>query len=100
MQVTNRELLEDFSATYPDASKPLDAWLEIAMCKDWEHLMDIKVHWNKSTDFVSGKTVFNIGGNKYRLITTISYRTKTIRIDYVLTHQEYDEGKWKESSNT
>ncbi|MDB9467474.1 type II toxin-antitoxin system HigB family toxin [Dolichospermum circinale CS-539] len=42
-------------------------------------------------DFVQGYTVFNIGGNKFRLITKITYKVKTIKIENVLTHSEYNE---------
>jgi mRNA interferase HigB len=49
-----------------------------------------------SADKVGKLTVFNIGGNKARLITAIHYNRKIIYIRAILTHQEYDEGKWKE----
>ncbi|MEA5470824.1 type II toxin-antitoxin system HigB family toxin [Spirulina sp. 06S082] len=97
MKVINIELLTKFGIKYPDASKPLDTWLQIARDAKWGHLMDIKTTLSKTTDFVEGKTIFNIGGNKYRLITKISYKLGIIKIDDVLTHQEYDEGKWKNS---
>jgi mRNA interferase HigB len=47
-------------------------------------------------DQVDRLTVFNIGGNKYRLITYIVYEKKRIYIRDILTHKEYDKGKWKE----
>jgi mRNA interferase HigB len=49
-----------------------------------------------SADQVGGLTVFNISGNKVRLIAAIHYNRKIIYIRAVLTHREYDEGKWKE----
>jgi mRNA interferase HigB len=49
-----------------------------------------------STDQVGELFVFSIGGNKVRLIAAIHYNTKTVFIRNVLTHSEYDEGKWKE----
>ncbi len=49
-----------------------------------------------SADQVGNLTVFNIGGNKLRLIAAIHYNRRIIYIRAVLTHQEYDEGKWKE----
>ncbi len=48
-----------------------------------------------SADFVNGLTVFNIGGNKYRLIAAIHYNRRKVFIRAVLTHEEYDRGKWK-----
>ena len=49
-----------------------------------------------STDQVGKLTVFNIGGNKARLIAAIHYNRRRVYIRAVLTHPEYDEGKWKE----
>jgi mRNA interferase HigB len=44
---------------------------------------------------VDDLTIFNIGGNKYRLITSIHYNRQKVYVRHVLTHAEYDEGKWK-----
>ena len=49
-----------------------------------------------SADYVNGLTVFNIGGNKYRLIAAIHYNRKKLYIRAVLTHEEYDCGEWKQ----
>lgn len=68
MIVLESQLLTEFSNEYPDAGAPLDTWLRIASEAKWRHIMDIKQTYSKATDFVEGKTVFNIGGNKYRLI--------------------------------
>jgi mRNA interferase HigB len=48
-----------------------------------------------TADFVGGKVVFNVGGNKYRLIAAISFEIRILSIEAVLTHGEYDKGKWK-----
>lgn len=52
--------------------------------------------WHASADKVGKFTVFDIGGNKYRLIAAIHYNRKKVYIRHVLTHAEYDRGKWKE----
>jgi len=49
-----------------------------------------------TADLVLRYTIFNIKGNKYRLITRIVYRTQTVFIVAIMTHEEYDRGKWKE----
>jgi len=50
-----------------------------------------------SADYVEGKTVFNVGGNKVRTITLIEYGIMQVIVTEVLTHKEYDQGKWKEA---
>lgn len=46
-------------------------------------------------DLVGQRTVFHIGGNKYRLIARVNYRTQRVFIRAILTHAEYDKGGWK-----
>lgn len=48
-----------------------------------------------SADYVGGLTVFNIGGNKYRLMASIHYNRRKVYIRAVLTHEQYDRGIWK-----
>lgn len=57
-------------------------------------LDDIRKTW-RDTDSVGDKTVFNIKGNRYRLIVKINYRSQTIFIKAVLAHAEYDKEGWK-----
>ena len=49
----------------------------------------------QAADLVNDFVVFNIGGNKYRLITDIYYKDQVILVRHVLTHKDYDQGKWK-----
>ncbi|HLP91686.1 MAG TPA: type II toxin-antitoxin system HigB family toxin [Nostocaceae cyanobacterium] len=94
MQIIGIEAINQFSEIHPDAEVPLNVWLKITEQAEWKHIMEVKEVYPHA-DFVEGYTVFNIGGNKYRLITKIIYKVKTVRIEYVLTHSEYDEGRWK-----
>ena len=48
-----------------------------------------------SADFVGDLTVFDVGGNKYRLVAFVHYRQRAVYIKRVLTHKEYDKGAWK-----
>ena len=50
-----------------------------------------------SADLVESRLVFNIGGNKYRLIADVSYKASTLLVREILTHQEYERGGWKKS---
>ncbi len=92
--ITRRRLLE-FNQKYSDADVPLDRWYRIVKHTDFESFADLRKTFPQA-DQVGKLTVFNIGGNKYRLITYIVYGRERIYIRDVLTHPEYDKGKWKE----
>jgi mRNA interferase HigB len=94
MHVITRKRLLDFAEEYQDARVPLDVWFRIIKSKAYQSIADIKQDFS-SADYVKGKTVFDIGGNKYRLITVIHYNTQRIYIRNVLTHKEYDKGDWR-----
>ena len=79
---------------HPELNGALDAWFRIAKRAKWTCLNDIRKTW-RDTDQVDGKTVFNVKGNKFRLIAGINYQSQTIYIKHVLTHAEYDKEEWK-----
>jgi mRNA interferase HigB len=96
MHVISESRLKKFWEKYPDAKTSLRSWYKTATIAQWSNLAEVKGVFS-SADIVGNFTVFNIRGNNYRLITFIDYeyRPKTIFIRYVLTHEEYDEDKWK-----
>ena len=95
MNVISFKRLRDFASSHKDAETPLRAWYTVAKKSRWKSLAAVKEIYS-SADLVGRHTVFNIKGNKYRLITRIVYRTQTLFVISVLTHEEYDLGKWKE----
>lgn len=92
--ITRRRLLE-FSKKHPKSEELLDRWYRIVKCNNFELFSELRKVF-PSADQVCKLTVFNIGGNKYRLITFIVYVKKRIYIRNILTHEEYNKGKWKE----
>ena len=91
--ITNRRLLA-FSATHHDASGPLRAWrkaMESTDCSSFAELREVF----RSVDKVGELHVFNIAGNKYRLIAFLHFDRQLCYIKQVLTHTEYDKGAWK-----
>ena len=93
-------MLAEFAERHPDAVEPLDRWYRIARCAPWASLAEVRVEFPHA-DIVrvaSGNlvTVFNVAGNKYRLITAIHYNRQVIYTLRVLTHAEYSRGRWKE----
>jgi mRNA interferase HigB len=73
-----------------DAEQPLRAWVHIVRAADWSKPTDVKRMF-RSADIVGGeRVVFNIGGNKYRLVAAVHYRGKRIYVRFIGTHREYD----------
>jgi mRNA interferase HigB len=92
--------LRDFWVEHPDAETPLRVWYKVALKADWRSLQDVRETY-PSADAVKAAsgatmTVFNIGGNKYRLITSIWYAGQQVYVKLVLTHAEYTKERWKE----
>ncbi|MFP7754231.1 type II toxin-antitoxin system HigB family toxin [Thermodesulfobacteriota bacterium B35] len=96
MHVITRKRLVDFAAKHPDCATALDSWYRIVKHTRFAGFVELRATF-PSADQVYGLTVFNIGGNKVRLIAAIHYNTQKIFIRYVLTHKEYERNKWKEA---
>lgn len=95
MHVISRKRLREFWAVHPDAEAPLRAWHKLARQGDWQRFADVLTLFPHA-DQVNKLTVFNIGGNKYRLIAAIHFNRGKVYIRHVLTHAEYERGHWKE----
>lgn len=91
--ITNRRLLE-FSAIHHDADGSLQAWRKTMEGTGFGSFADLREVF-RSVDKVGGLHVFNIAGNKYRLITFLHFDRQLCYIKQVLTHTEYDKGAWK-----
>jgi mRNA interferase HigB len=91
--ITNRRLLA-FSALHRDASGPLQAWRKTVESTDFSSFSELRVVFG-SVDKVGDLHIFNIAGNKYRLITFLHFDRQLCYIKQVLTHTEYDKGAWK-----
>ena len=94
VHVITRRVLKEFAAIHKGAEKPLDSWYSVAKKALWQSIADVRVNYPHA-DAVGRCTVFNIGGNKYRLIVKIEYKLQTIYIKCVLIHPEYDKEEWK-----
>jgi len=92
INVIARKVLKDFWERYPDAEKPLSTWYQIVSKGTWGSPADLKKAFGNNVDFVGDyRAIFDIGGNKYRLIVHFAYNTyKTALIKFVGTHEEYD----------
>jgi mRNA interferase HigB len=92
--------LRSFWERHPQAEKVLRHWYKTSTHAAWESLEDVRLDYPHADGVQTGRgetlTVFNIGGNKYRLITRIRYDFQLVNVREVLTHEAYDKGKWKE----
>lgn len=98
MNVISRRAILEAGLRHPDAESALTAWYKAATQARWESLHDVQAVL-PFTDQVECCLVFNVGGNKYRLICRVSYANPwtngTLWVKHFLTHAEYDKQKWK-----
>jgi mRNA interferase HigB len=85
---TLREFWEE--PGHEDAEEPLDAWHGEAEAETWKSPADIKAQHGSASILKSGRVVFNIAGNKYRLVVKVRYDRGIIYIRFIGTHKEYD----------
>lgn len=95
MHIITRKRLLEFGKIHPESREPLDRWYRIIKQNDYSSFSELRKTFPKA-DLVGKFTVFDIGGNKYRLIVYIVYPARRVYIRHVLTHHEYDKEKWKE----
>lgn len=95
MHVITRKRLREFTAKYREAQEPLGVWYAIMSRTDFGSFAEIKQVFG-SVDKVGKFTVFDVGGNRFRLIAAIHYNRKKVYIRHVLTHAAYDRDKWKD----
>ncbi len=95
MHVITRKRLNEFAKLHPDTTNALAQWYRLVKHASVSSFVELREMF-PSADQVGKLTVFNIGGNKARLIAAIHYNRQKIYIRAVLTHSDYDEGKWKE----
>ncbi len=95
MHIITRKRLREFGARHREAVSPLNVWYVIMSRTDFGSFAELRKVF-PSADKVGKFTIFDIGGNKYRLIAAIHYCRKKVYIRHVLTHSEYDLDKWKE----
>lgn len=101
MNVITKKRIRAFMDRHPDAATPLQAWYGIARSATWKSLQDVRKIYPHADLVTVGSgnrvTVFNVAGNKYRMIVAIHYNTKRLYILRLLTHAEYSKGFWKDA---
>jgi mRNA interferase HigB len=86
--------LREAAAKFPDVATQIEDWNEIVEIATWQNLTEVQQTY-AAAEAVGNFTVFNIKGNRYRLIVSINYSRQLIYFKYFLTHAEYDKDNWK-----
>jgi len=94
MHIITRKRLNDFAKVHPDCAAGLVQWFNEMRRANFSNIQEVRGVFPHA-DKVGKFTVFNIGGNKVRLIAAIHYNRKKVYIRHVLTHVEYNKGDWK-----
>lgn len=95
MHIITRKRIYEFIRLHPDSRTSLENWYRIIKKAEYNAFVELKQHF-PAADYVDGYVVFNISGNKYRLIAVIHFNRKKVYIRHILTHQAYDKNKWRE----
>lgn len=91
MQVIARRTLKEFWERHPQAERPIRAWHAVASKARWKGPGDVKRQFGTTVDFVGdNRLIFDLGGNKYRLIVHVSYAFGRVLVKFVGTHADYD----------
>ena len=90
MRIISRKALREFGERHADARVPLDAWYRIVKGKDYGSPHEVREAFPTASFLGARRTVFNIGGNKYRLVVDMRYDLGRVYVRHVLTHEEYD----------
>lgn len=94
MHIISRKALKLFWEEHPDSQSALCHWFNVVSHTEFQNFAELRKTF-PSADLVGAWVVFNIGGNKYRLIASIHFNRGKVYVRHVLTHPEYDLGRWK-----
>lgn len=90
MRVIARRTLREYWERHPQAAQPLKAWFREAAASDWAGPEDVKRRYRHASILRGNRVVFNIGGNRYRLVVQVNYDFRIIYVRFVGSHEEYD----------
>lgn len=90
MRVIAKSTLRKFWEINPDSEQQLKSWYQEASKANWENPNEVKLKYSSASILKNNRVIFNICGNKYRLIVDITYLRKQVYILFIGTHNEYD----------
>jgi mRNA interferase HigB len=90
MNVLSRKALLQFYSSYPETKKYLETWFKICRKADWNNFNELQITYPDAFPVGDDRVVFDLKGNKFRLVVRISFRFKTMQIKWIGTHAEYN----------
>lgn len=90
MNVITKATLQKYMLKFPEASNWLNTWYEIAEKANWTNFNDVKLSYPSADQVGDDRVVFNVKGNKFRLIVRFSFQFKVLQIKWFGSHKEYD----------
>lgn len=91
MNVVSRKKLIEFYQIYTDSREALETWYKICKKSDWSNFNEVKEVYSSADWVGDDRVVFNIKGNKYRLVVRFSFRYKALQIKWIGTHAQYND---------
>ena len=99
MRVISKKRLQDFWQILPAARTSLEQWYKVVNGAEWFHFAELRKTFNHADIATTAKgypvVIFDVGGNKYRIIAALHYDRKICYVLRVLTHKQYDTNQWK-----
>ena len=92
MRLLGEPLMDEFKKVHPQSKNVLNRWATVVRAAEWHSLVDVKNTFN-TADYVAPYVIFNIGGNKLRLLAILDFKESVAVVQAIMTHKEYD--KWK-----
>ena len=92
MKLLGKQLLYNFAQKHADARSQIDSWRAEVEDAQWDNPNDLKNRYPRASILKKQQVIFDICGNRYRLLTQISFKNKVVLIKNIGTHKEYE--KW------
>jgi mRNA interferase HigB len=93
MRVIGKKELYEFARQHTEVAPQIDAWINEAKDAEWKSPLELKERYPQASILPMNQIIFNLKGNRYRLLTTISFKTETVIVERIGTHAQYS--RWK-----
>ena len=94
MHVVSHKAIRNFCEDHPQARSAMDRWCRVAKRAVWSSFAEVRRTFN-TADLVAPHVVFDVGGNKYRIVAEMNFPRGVLFVRAIMTHREYEKGAWK-----